>query len=108
MDTNPIDLGSIEVLQVLDEQGNVNASRDPKLSDEELLAVHRAMVLTRAFDARMLTMQRQGEMGTLAPNLGQEACMIGQAFQIEEKKAQFQAKKARRLARKAEKAGAAS
>lgn len=82
MDTNPIDLGCIEVLQVLDEQGNVNASRDPKLSDEELLAVHRAMVLTRAFDARMLTMQRQGEMGTFAPNLGQEACMIGQVWEL--------------------------
>lgn len=82
MDTNPIDLGSIEVLQVLDEQGNVNASRDPGLSDEELLTVHRAMVLARSFDARMLTMQRQGEMGTFAPNLGQEACMIGQVWEL--------------------------
>lgn len=82
MDTNPIDLGSIEVLQVLDEQGTLNPSRDPGLSDESLLAVHRAMVLSRAFDSRMLTMQRQGEMGTFAPNLGQEACMIGQVWEL--------------------------
>ena len=82
MDTKPIDLGDIEVLQVLDEQGNVNPTRDPGLSDEELLSVHRAMVLSRAFDARMLTMQRQGEMGTFAPNLGQEACMIGQVWDL--------------------------
>ncbi|MCH2133181.1 MAG: thiamine pyrophosphate-dependent dehydrogenase E1 component subunit alpha [Phycisphaerales bacterium] len=82
MDTTPIDLGHIEVLQVLDEQGHVDESRDPGLSDAELLAVHRAMVLTRAFDSRMLTMQRQGEMGTFAPNLGQEACMVGQVWEL--------------------------
>ncbi|MBG83597.1 MAG: pyruvate dehydrogenase (acetyl-transferring) E1 component subunit alpha [Phycisphaerae bacterium] len=82
MDMNPIDLGRIEVLQVLDEHGNVDQARDPGLSDSELLAVHRAMVLTRSFDSRMLTMQRQGEMGTFAPNLGQEACMIGQVWEL--------------------------
>ena len=82
MDMTPIDLGRIEVLQVLDEQGNLNQSRDPGLSDEQLIDVHRAMVLARAFDSRMLMMQRQGEMGTFAPNLGQEACMIGQVWEL--------------------------
>ena len=77
-----IDLGRIEALQVLDEHGNIDQARDPGLDDTELLAVHRAMVLTRAFDSRMLTMQRQGEMGTFAPNLGQEACMIGQVWEL--------------------------
>ena len=82
MDMNPIDLGRIEALQVLDEHGNIDQARDPGLDDTELLAVHRAMVLTRAFDSRMLTVQRQGEMGTFAPNLGQEACMIGQVWEL--------------------------
>ncbi|HIB01797.1 MAG TPA: thiamine pyrophosphate-dependent dehydrogenase E1 component subunit alpha [Phycisphaerales bacterium] len=43
-----------------------------------MLTVYKAMVLARAFDHRMITMQRQGRMGTFAPNIGQEACIIGQ------------------------------
>ena len=67
---------------MLDEHGQVEDGLDPKYDDETLLKVHRAMVLTRAFDARMLAMQRQGQMGTFAPNLGQEACMIGQVWSL--------------------------
>ena len=82
MNTGPIDLGHIEVLQILNEHGEVDSGLDPHLSDEILLKVHRAMVLTRAFDQRMLTMQRQGRMGTFAPNIGQEACIIGQVIPL--------------------------
>jgi pyruvate dehydrogenase E1 component alpha subunit len=78
MRTSSINLGHIEVLQILNEHGEVDRGLEPKLSDEKLLEVYRAMVLARAFDKRMMTMQRQGRMGTFAPNLGQEACIIGQ------------------------------
>lgn len=81
-DSRSIDLGRMESLQILNEQGHVDAGLDPKYDDQTLLEVHRAMVLTRAFDARMLAMQRQGQMGTFAPNLGQEACMIGQVWPL--------------------------
>ena len=60
MDTTPIDLGSIEVLQILDEHAQVDEALDPRYDDEYLLRIHRGLVLTRAFDQRMLTMQRQG------------------------------------------------
>ncbi|MCH2138285.1 MAG: thiamine pyrophosphate-dependent dehydrogenase E1 component subunit alpha [Phycisphaerales bacterium] len=80
--TRAIDPGRIECLQILDEHGNVEQGMDPGFTDEQLLDVHRAMVLSRAFDSRMLTMQRQGEMGTFAPNIGQEACMIGQVWPL--------------------------
>jgi pyruvate dehydrogenase E1 component alpha subunit len=73
-----IDLGELELLQVVDATGRMDESLDPKLSEAELLRVHRAMVLTRKLDVRMLAMQRQGEMGTFAPGLGQEATQIGQ------------------------------
>ena len=82
MDTTPIDLGRIEVLQILDEHAQVDESLDPRYDDEYLLRIHRGLVLTRAFDQRMLTMQRQGEMGTFAPNLGQEACQLGQVVPL--------------------------
>lgn len=78
----PIDLGSIDDIQVLDEQGRINDALDPGLPDDELLRIHRAMVLTRRFDVRMLTMQRQGEMGTFAPSYGQEATQIGQVYPL--------------------------
>jgi len=78
MRKNRIELGSIENLQVLDAEGRADDAFAPQLSDVELLKIHRAMVLTRKLDLRMLAMQRQGEMGTFAPGLGQEATQIGQ------------------------------
>ena len=76
-----IDLGSIEEVQILDESGTiVDADHLPDLSADELRKIHRAMVLARQFDRRMFNMQRQGEMGTFAPSLGQEAAQIGQVY----------------------------
>jgi pyruvate dehydrogenase E1 component alpha subunit len=77
-----IDLGAIDDLQILNEHGEVDAKLDPKLPPDELLRVHRAMVLTRTLDDRMLKMQRQGQMGTFAPNVGQEATQIGQVYPL--------------------------
>ncbi len=77
-----IDLGEIEDLRVLDENGRVDEALEPKLADNELLRIYRAMVLTRKLDVRMLAMQRQGEMGTFAPGLGQEATQIGQIYPL--------------------------
>jgi TPP-dependent pyruvate/acetoin dehydrogenase alpha subunit len=75
-----IDLGQIENLQILNERGEADAARAPDLDDDQLLRIHRAMVLTRKLDLRMLAMQRQGQMGTFAPGLGQEAAQIGQVY----------------------------
>jgi len=75
---NLIELGAIESLQILDAEGRADEAFAPRLADAELLKIHRAMVLTRRLDLRMLAMQRQGEMGTFAPGLGQEATQIGQ------------------------------
>lgn len=81
-----IDLGDIEDLRILNEKGEIIApDLEPKLSPEELKRIHRAMVLTRKLDVRMLAMQRQGEMGTFAPGLGQEATQIGQVYPLTKK-----------------------
>ncbi len=80
-----IDLGTIDQLQILDEQGNVDESLDPNLPAEELKKIYRAMMLTRKLDLRMLAMQRQGEMGTFAPGIGQEATQIGQVHPLLQK-----------------------
>lgn len=77
-----IDLGAIEDLRILNEDGVADPALDPNLPKDELLRIHRAMVLTRKLDQRMLMMQRQGQMGTFAPGLGQEATQIGQVYPL--------------------------
>ncbi len=77
-----IDAGEIEDLQILNESGDVDSRLDPKLPPDELKRIHRAMVLSRKLDQRMLTMQRQGQMGTFAPGIGQEATQIGQVYPL--------------------------
>ena len=79
---NLIDLGDIESLQILNEDGVADEAFAPRLDNEELARIHRAMVLTRTLDIRMLNMQRQGEMGTFAPGIGQEATQIGQVHPL--------------------------
>lgn len=67
---------SVPHIQVLDETGKVDAKLDPKLSDEQLLEMHRWMRLARALDERMLKLQRQGRLGTFPPCTGQEATSV--------------------------------
>ena len=51
----------------------------PGFADEPggLVAMYRAMVLTRTFDARAVALQRTGRLGTFASSLGQEAVAVG-------------------------------
>ena len=44
-----------------------------------LLSLYRAMVLTRAFDLKAVSLQRTGRLGTYAVSLGQEAVAVGVA-----------------------------
>ncbi|WP_321872791.1 pyruvate dehydrogenase (acetyl-transferring) E1 component subunit alpha [Burkholderia ubonensis] len=44
-----------------------------------LLPLYRAMVLTRAFDAKAIALQRTGKLGTFASSVGQEAIGVGVA-----------------------------
>ena len=45
----------------------------------ELVALYRAMVLARTFDAKAIALQRTGRLGTYASALGQEAVAVGVA-----------------------------
>ncbi len=46
---------------------------------DELVALYRMMVLTRAFDSKAIALQRTGRLGTYASSLGQEAVAVGAA-----------------------------
>ncbi|MCU0556748.1 MAG: pyruvate dehydrogenase (acetyl-transferring) E1 component subunit alpha [Desulfobacterales bacterium] len=67
----------IEHLSILDENGGLDAALEPRIDPAELLRLHRAMLLGRRFDERMLGLQRQGRIGTFAPITGQEAAQLG-------------------------------
>jgi pyruvate dehydrogenase E1 component alpha subunit len=47
--------------------------------------MHRSMLFARRFDERLLSLQRQGRMGTFAPVKGQEASQIGAVAVLGEK-----------------------
>ncbi len=65
-----------EHLSILDENAKLDHALEPDLHPQELIEIHRGMVLTREFDARMLLLQRQGRLGTFPPTRGQEASQI--------------------------------
>ena len=55
------------------------------LSDDDLLALYRDMVLLRVYDERSVVYHRQGRIGTYAIFWGHEAIQAGSAFALEER-----------------------
>ncbi|RLM52265.1 thiamine pyrophosphate-dependent dehydrogenase E1 component subunit alpha [Halorubrum sp. Atlit-28R] len=49
----------------------------PDLSDERFREIYRDLVVTRRFDERAVSLQRQGRIGTYAPCAGQEGSAVG-------------------------------
>lgn len=85
MPREQIDLNcKVEYLSVLDEDGNLEEALAPEVSDEQLEQMHRVMLLARRFDERMLSLQRQGRIGTFAPVSGQEAAQVGTVSALRE------------------------
>ncbi|WP_418282724.1 thiamine pyrophosphate-dependent dehydrogenase E1 component subunit alpha [Halorubrum sp. DTA98] len=75
-DTDP--LADADVRRVLGPDGHVlPAATVPDLSDEKLVDIYRDLVITRRFDERAVSLQRQGRMGTYAPCAGQEGSAVG-------------------------------
>jgi pyruvate dehydrogenase E1 component alpha subunit len=67
-----------QIHQVLSPAGEI-VGAIPPLSPEAMVGLYRWMVLGRTYSNRMVTLQRQGRMGTFAPINGQEAAMVGMA-----------------------------
>ena len=69
-----------EIFQAIDDNGKVvNKKEFPNLKDQEIRNLYENMLLTRALDQKMLSLQRQGRLYTFAPSFGQEAAQIGSA-----------------------------
>ena len=71
------------LVTVMREDGTVDGSVMPKLSQDEILGLYRAMVLNRILDERLTTLQRQGRIGFHIGSVGEEAAIIGSSFALE-------------------------
>jgi 2-oxoisovalerate dehydrogenase E1 component alpha subunit len=68
----------IRYSRFVDPKGNaVRPLPDFAADRAELVALYRAMVLARAFDAKAVALQRTGRLGTFPSALGQEAVGVG-------------------------------
>ncbi|MGI9316509.1 MAG: pyruvate dehydrogenase (acetyl-transferring) E1 component subunit alpha [bacterium] len=69
----------------IDETGEVVQKLPAFAADShDLVALYRAMVLTRIFDERAVNLQRTGRLGTYASSLGQEAVGVGVAAAMQD------------------------
>jgi pyruvate dehydrogenase E1 component alpha subunit len=71
------------IYRVLDEDGAVVENEVPKLSDNDLIKIYKAMVTTRLFDDHIVRLQRQGRIPLHAPNKGEEAVGAGAVAALE-------------------------
>ncbi|HEY7665314.1 MAG TPA: pyruvate dehydrogenase (acetyl-transferring) E1 component subunit alpha [Xanthobacteraceae bacterium] len=71
---------AIASTRIVDIDGSVIGALPPfARKPSELVALYRAMVLTRTFDIKAIALQRTGRLGTYASSLGQEAVAVGTA-----------------------------
>src|SRR5580704_4000072 len=70
-------------LRLLEPSGALVAGAVSPFDDEQLLSALHLMMLSRAFDHKGVSLQRQGRFGTFSPVLGQEASVVGSAFALD-------------------------
>jgi pyruvate dehydrogenase E1 component alpha subunit len=75
--------GADEPRQLLSPDGTLAEGATPPLDDEALLSAWRMMLLSRTFDERAFSLQRQGRLGTFSPVSGEEAAVIGSAWALD-------------------------
>jgi pyruvate dehydrogenase E1 component alpha subunit len=69
----------IEHISILDEKGELDKAHEPDIPADLLLRLYHTMCQARKFDERLLSLQRQGRIGTFPPISGQEAAHLGAA-----------------------------
>ena len=76
-------LPTAEPLQLVDEHGaRVDCPGHELPSDEQLVALHRAMVLGRRFDTQATALTTQGSLAVYPSSRGQDACQVGAALAL--------------------------
>ena len=82
--TQPVAAFEIRYRRFLDPSGTPVAQLPAFATEPEtMLRIYRTMVLTRQFDAKAVSLQRTGKLGTYPSSLGQEAATVGLAAAME-------------------------
>jgi pyruvate dehydrogenase E1 component alpha subunit len=84
MPRNVVNEFSVEHVQILDKDGNIDEDLDPDLDDEELYELLYHMKRGRLLDERALKLSYGGRLGIFAPAKGQEAAQVGTAYALSE------------------------
>jgi pyruvate dehydrogenase E1 component alpha subunit len=79
----PCHADPIVPFRMLESDGTLVAKAVSPMEDEQVLRALRLMMLSRAFDAKGISLQRQGRFGTFSPVHGQEASVVGSAFALD-------------------------
>ena len=74
---------SSDMLQIINESGQVHEGNDPGLEPEFLISMYESMMATRLLDERMINLQRQGRIGFYVPSTGEEAAQVGSALALD-------------------------
>jgi 2-oxoisovalerate dehydrogenase E1 component alpha subunit len=85
VDGSPVDAGDLAytLVRVLDEDGQAVGPWAPRIDADRLRRGLRAMMKTRAFDARMLIAQRQKKISFYMQCLGEEAIAVAHALALQ-------------------------
>jgi len=73
---------ALKLIRVLRFNGEAVGEWNPKLTTKQLHKALKDMMMTRAMDMRMFTMQRQGKMSFYMKSTGEEAMSIGHAMAL--------------------------
>ena len=79
----PVRSDPVAPVRLLEADGTLARGCAPSMDDEQLLRVLRLMMLSRAFDDKGTSLQRQGRFGTFSAVRGQEASVVGSAFALD-------------------------
>ena len=80
MPTSVIGKIVVDRLQLINEQGEADASRLTHLPESVYNKFFETITLARLYNQRALSLQREGRLGTYASILGQEASQVGSAL----------------------------
>jgi pyruvate dehydrogenase E1 component alpha subunit len=73
----------VERRSILRPDGTIAEGARPSMDEEFLLEALRLMMLSRAYDEKVIGLQRQGRFGVYSPGLGQEASIVGSAMALD-------------------------
>lgn len=85
MPKTSIQIDAIPSLSILGPDGKADKALLPDIPKDRLLAIYKTMVRSRRLEETMSRRQRQGQMGTFAPAMGQEAAQVGAMAALEDR-----------------------